>query len=249
MNCLFCNGENKIMPYRVNIVKNKHNLESVAANLNGVISCINGYTLKLLMEANIIYMNIVDSQNLFFVADGVSVEYYFKKIDLNIDRICGRDVLELVLNVNFGRRKCFVVLPSRIKNSNELRILTSYFGNNSDFFVAPWLDGFDECSTFAMELAEKIPSDAIVIMGIQSPKQDLISVLISKQRSDLLFLNVGAIVQDIKNGNNNLIKFFSFLRLEWLLRLVFTPKRTVPKLIKQLNLSKIPEKELNWIVV
>ena len=96
-------------------------------------------------------------------------------------------------------------------------------------FVLPF---FKEDVYLSEELREKLSecsSDAIVLIGISSPKQNLLGDLIG-EATGLRVHCIGAALLDIGTARQEAMDFFSGWGVEWLIRALRQPRRFVTKI-------------------
>ncbi len=104
-----------------------------------------------------------------------------------------------------------------------------------------------ELATYAGREALNIPADALVLIFIRSPLQDILAGELAARTENTVFINVGAVLDDILQERLGVIRLFSSLRLEWLYRLLTNPRRTLPKIIAMLrNKVNIANTHYDW---
>ncbi len=234
--------------YKLNLVGSKESLREKLVSRNiQLYACLNGYTNSLL-AINPLYCKLLNNCKVAFVIDGISAKKALSRNEINVDRICGREVLETALKVSDS--PIFVVLPAPFLTIQQRFSFFDYFGPNAQNIVAPWLNQESDYIEFAGRLSSLIATNSIVVFGIGSPKQDCLSAYLVELRSDILCLNVGAVVNDIIIGKYKIIKLFSSLRMEWLFRLITNPRRTLPKIFHQVTYGSTSSEELiHWEII
>lgn len=225
---------------KVNIISSqsalKHALESDQFR---IYSCLNGYTLRALVRQGV-YDNLIVSQKIAFVVDGVSARRNFSASNLFCDLICGRDLMAAALQ--FTCRRLICIGGKKLDGVNIEFDLTRYFGRSVEVLVPPIFNDAEELVGFADQVASKLSADALVLIFIRSPLQDLLAGELANRSMGTIFINIGAVLDDILSNRFFSIKIFSAMRLEWMYRLIISPRRTLPKiyavLTERVNLKK-----------
>lgn len=99
---------------------------------------------------------------------------------------------------------------------------------NSHKLILSFRADFEEDDT-VKKFVKSLPKNATVIIGISSPKQNKLAIMLWKLRPDLTFYCIGAAVSQTWTKRNN--NFMIGTGFQWIEFLLFQPKRTSYKLI------------------
>lgn len=111
----------------------------------------------------------------------------------------------------------FFLLPDDIKVIDDKKKM-----------ILPFKDNF-EGDKDLLEFIKLIPANSYVVIGVSSPKQNILAQYLCKIRADLKYFCLGAAVKqtwDYKHANT----FFRGTGLQWLEFIFFQPKRTLTKI-------------------
>ena len=223
----------RVVPLDIPICASQESLRrALRTHGRTVYSCLNGYTLRaLLLEGS--YDDLLSSGNAAFVADGLLAVRHLRRLGIRAERICGRDLLDEALRLHHGR--VTVIGGGARDESRLLSAVRQYTGRHVELVTPPMFQNTSQVHEFAQALGPKMSADSLIVVCIRSPLQDLLSNALSAQWPDSVFINVGAVIDDIAGGRMGSIRFFSLLGLEWLYRLVVSPRRTWPKIAVTLH--------------
>ena len=197
-----------------------------------VYSCLNGFTLRALVNEQA-YDTLIAAGQTGFVVDGLSAFRHLSAHGVASERICGRDLMAAALQLPHG--PLVAVGGSRPDDPVVNGALVRHFGQLIEVLTPPMFKNNTELATYADEAAAKIPDNALVLVFIRSPLQDLLAGELMARTHGTVFINVGAVLDDILRERLGAIRLFSALRLEWLYRLLANPRRTLPKIISMLQ--------------
>lgn len=192
-----------------------------------VFSCLNGFTLRALVNEGA-YDPLLAQGQTAFVVDGLSARRNLRRHGLSAERICGRDLLDEALLVYTG--PLFAIAGVGSSDARVLEALRRHTGRPIALSSPPMFGSPDEIQGYAHQVATSIAPGSLVLVFIRSPLQDLLAGRLAALTERTVFVNVGAVIDDILNQRLRTIRFFSALRLEWLYRLLVSPRRTVPKI-------------------
>jgi UDP-N-acetyl-D-mannosaminuronic acid transferase (WecB/TagA/CpsF family) len=197
-----------------------------------VYSCLNGFTLRALVNEQA-YDKLLAAGQTGFVVDGLSAFRHLSAHGLATERICGRDLMAAALQLPHG--PLVAVGGSQPDDPAVNDTLARHFGQAIQVLTPPMFKTDAELAAYADRAAAKIPDDALVLVFIRSPLQDLLAGELAARTRGTVFINVGAVLDDILRARLGAIRVFSALRLEWLYRLLANPRRTLPKIIAMVH--------------
>ena len=115
-------------------------------------------------------------------------------------------------------------IVNNLTNINSSRISTLHlpFSNVNDF-------NYDEISAEINEFKPKI-----IWIGLGAPKQEKFMKLLLPKIKTGIMIGVGAAFDfyNPKSGVRRAPRFFRYLRIEWIYRLLLQPKKTIPRVIR-----------------
>lgn len=206
--------------------------QSLCSRQFRVYSCLNGYTLRALVNDGA-YDKLIEAGQTGFVVDGLSAFRHLSAHGVASERICGRDLMAEALRQAHG--PLVAVGGSRPGDPNVNVALARYFGEPVEVLTPPMFKDNSELEAFAEQAALNIPDNALVLVFIRSPLQDLLAGQLAARTCGTVFINVGAVLDDILLQRLGAIRVFSAFRLEWLYRLMANPRRTLPKIVAMLQ--------------
>lgn len=206
--------------------------QALLSRSHRVYSCLNGFTLRALVNEQA-YDPLIMAGQTGFVADGLSAYRHLSALGVAKERICGRDLMAQALQLPHG--PLVAVGGSRPGDHVVQQGLDRYFGQPVQVLTPPMFKGNAELGEFAEQAAAQIPDDALVLVFIRSPLQDLLAGELAARTRGTVFINVGAVLDDILSERLQTIRLFSAMRLEWLYRLMANPRRTWPKIAAMLQ--------------
>ncbi|MFK5985124.1 MAG: WecB/TagA/CpsF family glycosyltransferase [Pseudomonadota bacterium] len=184
-----------------------------------VISFVNFHALNLSWQ-NDDFCNALLNSN-YVLRDGVAIEYLLKGIGKSPGcNLNGADYIPILIKEANKRKR-----PIVLWGTNNKALLSAKNNLEADGYVVENIcNGFELNSHYPTKL-ESISDNAIIILGMGMPKQEIVSVLLNKKNANYIIINGGAIIDRtsgvIKRAPAKLIKF----RLEWLHRFYNEPKR------------------------
>lgn len=198
-----------------------------------VISCLNGFTLRELINNNA-YDSALEKQHIAFVADGVLAHRHIeKRARITAQRICGRDLLTLALS-NL-QHPVHVIGGMAGEEKSIQSLISERWGRCVTISSPPLLRDVDETKLYARIVAPEIAEHSLVVVFLRSPIQDTLASELALLTKSTKFLCIGAVLDDIRADRTTALSLYSRLRLEWLYRLVANPRRTIPKLLGSLT--------------
>ena len=215
-------------PLDIRICASRESLRTALRTQGRIVySCLNGYTLRaLLLERS--YDDLLASGKVAFIVDGLLAVRHLRRLGIRAERICGRDLLDEALRVHSG--SVTLIGGGARDGSRLLSLIRQYTGRHVDLVTPPMFQSTTQVHEFARALGPRISPDSLVVVCIRSPLQDILSGALSTWWPQSVFINVGAVLDDIAGGRMGSIRFFSRFGLEWLYRLVVSPSRTWPKI-------------------
>jgi UDP-N-acetyl-D-mannosaminuronic acid transferase (WecB/TagA/CpsF family) len=211
-----------------------------------VFSCLNGYTLSILLNDRA-YDPLIAGGRAAFLVDGISAQRFLGRQGVVAARICGRDLLQTALGLADG--PVVAIGGANPGDSSVQEALCTHVGRSVRQVVPPMFRDASELAAFAVEVAPSIQPGSLVMVLIRSPLQDLLAHELMLRTRGAIFVNVGAVIDDIVGQRLAMLRFASKLRAEWLYRLVSSPRRTIPKIRRMLVVPFASRPDLRWLVI
>lgn len=200
-----------------------------------IYSCLNGYTINLLNSGE--YDSLLISQPIGFVIDGNAAHKTLKKAGISVEKILGRELLDLAIKkypypvtIIGGSPEKYLLLK---------RKLSIFFNFDFLLITPPIFYSEKSLEEYARSIYHLIPDKSLVIIFIRSPLQDLLSGHLCRLKNKAVFINIGAVIDDILNERFAYLFFFQKIKLEWLYRTIVSPSRTIPKILKQIFTARL----------
>jgi len=210
-----------------------------------IFSCLNGFTLNLLNSGA--YDYLLSNLPIGFVVDGISAHWKLKKNGILVEKTLGRELMDLAINLH--PNSIFIIGGSPQNYGFIKKKLDFYFNFNFNLITPPLFKTQDQLRAYAKRVSKLIPNNSLVIIFIKSPLQDSLSGYLCELTSKTIFINAGAVIDDILNERFVRLNFFQKMKLEWLFRLFVSPKRTLPKLLNMLIFSRLNLKKYDFKVL
>ncbi|PCI50747.1 MAG: hypothetical protein COB58_03075 [Thalassobium sp.] len=187
-----------------------------------VVSFLNAHAVNLAYENSDFRECLLSST--FVLRDGVGVEIACRVMsEKSGNNMNGTDLIPLVLE-EFSRGGGNVYFFGGTQVAiDRLRDIYKSNGTARYFF----LNGFlDDVQYFKM-LEETMVSRNLLIIGMGMPKQEMLSKRISNRftESNIVVLNGGAIIDRLSGMISRGPVFFRRMNIEWLYRLILSPRR------------------------
>lgn len=189
----------------------------ISSDQLGVVSFVNPHSL---------YTASIDDRfrfalqnNVLNCLDGVGASLTFRYFTGSGKRITGRMAYNKIIRSAVDTEKNFVFLCS---SDRAKKLLKRKVPSNSEIVVVPRLNNHYDILDFAQRLI--VPENAILLMGISSPKQDILADEIIKRCNVKIFC-IGAVVDFVAGIQNPCPEILSRYGFEWLFRLMTNPKR------------------------
>ena len=179
--------------------------------------------LACLEERSIFESKDLDRE-VFFV-DSISLRMISLALGYNKPRVPGSSNLENIKK----NLDCSIFLTAE-KVGFENEVILPHFSS------CEYIKEFDLKSLVESKFEKLSPK--ICFLGISSPKQNIIAQELQKIWPDIDYYCIGAILNPAIIKNKKLVNFFSQHRIEFLLHLFWTPKRTLRKFILMLDFIK-----------
>ncbi len=209
-----------------------------------VYSCLNGYTLRSLLIDHA-YDDLLASGRIAFVLDGMLAAAHLRRLGIGCERICGRDLLDDALALHTG--PVTVIGGTEERASRLLWSLRGYTARDVSLVTPPMFRTIPQVHEFARSVGPRLPPKSLTVVCIRSPLQDILSGALSSQSPASIFVNVGAVLDDIANDRIREVRLFSRFGIEWLYRLVVSPRRTWPKIAAVLRDGiQVTEADYRW---
>jgi len=224
---------NNHTPLRVDICSSRTALRAAfRAKNRRIYSCLNGFTLRTLLLEQA-YDDLIALGRIAFVVDGVLALAHLRRVGVRAERICGRDLLDEAMTLHAGPVTVIGGLDKQY--SPMLHSLQDYLGRDVSLLTAPIFRSLSELYEFARTVGPGIAADSLIVVCIRSPLQDILSGALCAYLPRALFINVGAVLDDIAAKRLRSVRLFSSLGMEWLYRLAVSPRRTWPKIAAMLQ--------------
>ncbi|MBA6233500.1 MULTISPECIES: WecB/TagA/CpsF family glycosyltransferase [unclassified Colwellia] len=189
-----------------------------------VVSFLNFQAMNLSRKNNELYSALVQSD--YLLRDGVAIEKLQKL--LSIDPGCnlnGTDFIPLLLNEAIQSQKSIVLWGTSDSHLDKAKGVIQDKGG----VVENICDGF-HVNEYYLQMIHNISDDALIILGMGMPKQELLSNEL-KKKGNRVIVNGGAFIDFISGEVNRAPKLFIKYKLEWLYRLLNEPKRLFKRTI------------------
>ena len=189
-----------------------------------VISFLNFQAMNLSRTNHQFYLALTNSDYLF--RDGVGVELFQKSLSIDPGyNLNGTDFIPLLLTEAVETKRPIVLWGTSECNLESAKAAIEDIGG----IVEDTFDGF-QAFDFYIARINSISSDALVILGMGMPKQEVLSYSLKKTGSRII-VNGGAFI-DFTSGNiKRAPEFFLTYKLEWLYRLLNEPRRLFKRTI------------------
>jgi exopolysaccharide biosynthesis WecB/TagA/CpsF family protein len=182
-----------------------------------VISFLNMYALQLSLKNDLFYKAIYNSDLLFFDGIAVKILCKFLKVTYGIN-MNGTDFIPVLISkLNKCRYSIFA------SNDEALEMFKKKYVNLQ---LDSFMNGFYEHDLYVQE-AGKNNSD-ILLLGMGMPKQEILSSMIREHK---VIINGGAIVDYMSGYKRRSPRIFVTLKIEWLYRMFYEPKRLLMRYI------------------
>lgn len=134
-------------------------------------------------------------------------------------------LLEKKIKRNSGPSSAKRLLKKKINYCAICSISTDFTDANPNFFVAP--KKIEDPFKFGQQIAPKLATYEYILIGISTPKQNVIAKGIASVNSNLKIFNYGLIIDDLILGRK-VPEFWGKFGLEWLYRFSDL-RRIIPK--------------------
>jgi len=189
-----------------------------------VVSFLNFQAINLSRKNNELYSALVQSD--YLLRDGVAIEKLQKLLSINPGyNLNGTDFIPLLLNEAIQSQKPIVLWGTSDSHLNKARDVILDKGG----VVENICDGF-QVNEFYLQRIDSISNDALIILGMGMPKQEVLSNELKKEGNRVI-VNGGAFIDFISGEINRAPEFFLKYKLEWLYRLSNEPKRLFKRTI------------------
>jgi N-acetylglucosaminyldiphosphoundecaprenol N-acetyl-beta-D-mannosaminyltransferase len=184
-----------------------------------VISFVNFHALNLSLYNKNLFDALTSSN--FVFRDGIAIECLLRCLGVAPGHnLNGSDFIPLLLQEAINCNRPIVLWGTNEKSLQLAKLKIEANGGN----VEDVCNGFEPNSHYIKRL-DLISNNALIILGMGMPKQEMLSTLIRKENTQHIIVNSGFFI-DFTSGLVNrarpvLIKF----RLEWLYRLWKEPRR------------------------
>jgi len=189
-----------------------------------VVSFLNFQAINLSRKNNELYSALVQSD--YLLRDGVAIEKLQKLLSINPGyNLNGTDFIPLLLNEAIQSQKPIVLWGTSDFHLSKARDVIQGKGG----VVENICDGF-QANEFYLQRIDDISNDALIILGMGMPKQEVLSNKLKKEGNRVI-VNGGAFIDFISGEINRAPELFLKYKLEWLYRLSNEPKRLFKRTI------------------
>jgi N-acetylglucosaminyldiphosphoundecaprenol N-acetyl-beta-D-mannosaminyltransferase len=176
-----------------------------------IVSFLNMYAIQLCLKDDAFYNALLQADLLLM--DGIALKLLCrqKKIFYGIN-MNGSDFIPAFIEKYCRHR--YAVFAS------DDEAIQLFKAKHKELRIVSYLNGFYEYDRYAKEVAAN--EFDILLLGMGMPKQELLSL---KLNSNHIIMNGGAIVDYMSGYKKRSPKFFIKLKIEWLYRIFYEPKR------------------------
>jgi N-acetylglucosaminyldiphosphoundecaprenol N-acetyl-beta-D-mannosaminyltransferase len=164
------------------------------------------------------------------LADGWPVVRLANALGADVtERVTGSDIVGWLADSNGSGRSVFIIGGS---STSSLASATKHFLRNgwavgSNLATAEWLADLTHLDDLSAQLDDERPD--IVLVGLGTPKQELVAQYLRRGTSTAIFVCVGAGIDFLSGEKNRAPMWMQDAGLEWLHRIVSEPGRLLKR--------------------
>ena len=198
-----------------------------SSGIVGTVNCINAYSLAVAVEDDVFYKALVESDIL--LCDGIFIQILCKLfLNKNVKRTTGPQFADFLFDycANLGGKK-ILYYGSTASVCCQLETSLNNRGSSNCVIAKPGLE-FRELdqnliSSVLAELTALKPE--LIFLGMTAPKQEKLALSLRENLTVMGLVQVGAYFDFTAGTVKRCPRFFSFLGIEWVWRLLVQPKK------------------------
>lgn len=208
---------------KINERSNDQSNFKIISSPNHLISKNKNFVLSALNLAYLGYYGVEkvrQYKNLYHWPDG----YYSKKINPNIRKIPGREMINKIKN---HKNIKTIHVIGNLNSMNKKYLRDKFFYKKIKNTPLPILEE-NEIKNYVPKITEK----ELVLITLPTPKQELMAEYLSKENKNFKIICIGASLNLVSNFEKPVPVFLYKLNLEWLWRLKTDPKRRIIRIFQ-----------------